>query len=615
MTGDENERASRSPHARGRPGRIRARPCLAVALLLTWSGAGASPALAASNLSIEATLDRERLAVGEEAQVTVVATARGVALPEFAFPQVPGIRSLRIADSQNFSWVNGKLTRSSTSIFLVSAAAPGRYTIPPIRIVAGAARAATVPLILEVGGVGASSPGVPGPGLPSPSGETPPSRVWGDESLPELFVRFVVDRRRAYWNQQITARFLFYSRERLEEAPVWEIAEASGFWKESLGEMRRGRVRVGKEDYVAYEQDVAYFPTRTGKLKLGPGRVEARVMRRMTAPDPWSFLGLPESRVETIPLQTESASIEVLPLPGAPPKGFRGAVGQLRMDVKVDRFTARPGEPVTVTTILKGQGNLNTAGDPEATASVPLRSFESPGAVTASASGLRIRGERRREKAFVPEVPGSFAIDPIRFTWFDPEEGRYRTQVSDSIRIRVATGGDTSFAGAGPSDPPAAPRSRSGPRGALPLGAPWGAAALGAGSLAALAAVLAVAGARRRASLDPERRRRFDLERLAREMARLRGPGSGPGAAAARAAPMVLRGLGLRYRVEVEGLPRDEAMERLRAAGAAPQDLEAAGDLLDGLDRLAFAPVLAGRGADPLAGAEAFLRQLAGAKT
>jgi len=556
---------------------------------------------AAPALTIQATLERPHVAVGEEGQVTIIAEARGVTLPEFAFPSVPGLHAVRVADSQNFSWMNGKLSRSSTSVFLVSASAPGRYTIPSIRIASGSARAETQPLVLEVGGPGA-------PPMPGTPGNVTPPRVWGDESLPELFVRLVVDRRRAYWNQQVTARFVLYSREHLEELPLWQVTEASGFWKESLGEMKRGRVRIGNADYVAYEQDVAYFPTRAGTLKLGPGRVEARILRRMEQPDPWSFLGLPETRVETIPLQTESAAVAVLPLPGGAPAGFQGAVGQLALDVKVDRFTARAGEPVTVVTILRGRGNLTTAGDPDLSATLPLRSFESPGTVSATVDGLRVRGERRHEKAFVPEVPGMFAIEPIRFTWFDPEEGRYRSQVSDSIRIRVVAGGDSTLAMERPTDPPAAPRSRTGPRGSLDPGPPIGAAAVGAVSLAALAGAALAAGVRRRALLDPKQRRREALRALARSLERLRASESA--SASGRAAGIVLEALAQRYEVDLEGRSREESLRLARASGASEETVATARRLLEELEALAFAPARSGADAGVLASAQSFVERL-----
>jgi len=586
---------------------------VALAALLAAVGAGAPVAREAqgaepARLTIEAQLDRTRVAVGEEAQITVIAEARGVNLPEYALASVPGLRIIRVANSQSFSWTNGRLTRSDTSVFLVSASAAGRYTIPPVRIVSGGAHAQTLPLVLDVGGPGTQAPLPPG----APPSEAQPPRTWGDESLPAMFVRLVVDHRRVYWNQQITARFVLYARDRLEEVPMWEVAEANGFWKEALGEPKRGRVKVGNADYIAYEQDVAYFPTRTGKLTLGPGRIEARVARSVTAPDPWSLLGFPETQVETIPLQTENASVVVLPLPEGAPAGFRGAVGQLAMDVKVDRLVARAGEPVTVSTLLHGRGNLNTAGDPDVAATLPLRSFESPGAVTARNLGFEVRGERRHETAFVPEVPGSFSIQPIRFSWFDPEDGRFHTQTSDSIRIRVVPGGDsTTIASTAPMEPPAAPRGKRGPRGSLDLGPPVGAVGLGAGSLAALAGFALVAGARRRARLDPRRRRRSELERLAHALAALGASGAPPAVAAGKAAALVGEALGLRYGADVEGRSREETLRLTRAAGADEATIAEARNRLESLERLAFAPATPGAGGEEIGAARAFVERLA----
>ena len=566
-----------------------------------------------ARLTIQAQIDRNHIAVGEEAQITIVATANRVNLPDYALATVPGLRILRVGNSQDFSWINGNLARSSTSVFLVSASAPGHYTIPGVRIASGGLRAETQPIALEVGGTPSSVPGPGAPGAPPGGGsEASPPRVWGDESLPEMFVRMVVDHRRVYWNQQITARFVLYSRDRLEEVPMWEVAEANGFWKEALGEMKRARVRVGNTDYIAYEQDVAYFPTRTGSLTLGPGRIEARVARATApAPDPWSLLGFPETRVETIPLQTESASVRVVPLPSGAPAGFRGAVGKLSMDVTVDRLVARAGEPVTVTTVLRGRGNLNTAGDPEVAASLPLRSFESPGAVSARNSGLEVRGERRHEQAFVPEVPGGFAVLPIHFSWFDPEDGRFYTQTSDSIRIRVVPGGDSTITSAAPMEPPAAPRRQPGPRGSLSLGPSTGAVIVGGGSLAALAGAALVAGARRRTRLDPKRRRRSELGRLARELQSLRAANASPGTGAPRAAAAVAQALGLRYDADVEGRSREETLRRAADAGADPATLEEARRHLEALEQIAFAPALTSAGSDAIAGAQAFIERLA----
>ncbi|HKQ19109.1 MAG TPA: BatD family protein, partial [Candidatus Eisenbacteria bacterium] len=534
-------------------------------------------ALAAGRLSVEVALDRSTAAVGEDIQATVVLRSDGLELPQFAFPTVPGLTIVRIADSQNFSWINGRLSRSTTTLFRITPTAPGRYTIPSIRIAAGTERAESSPIALEVGTPGSASPPPAAGGAPGT-----PSPVWGDQSAPDLFVRLDVDRRRVFWNQPLIARYTFYTRVRLEQEALWEISEAPGFWREILGEPRHQRVRVGAYEYLTTQVVMAYFPTRTGRLTIGPGKVEARVLKRINAPDPWSILGMPDVRAETIPLTTDRASIEVRPLPSGAPPGFRGAVGRLSLDVRVDRKLAHVGEPVMVTTLIRGEGNLAAAGDPEVRATLPLRSYEVGGGTTTDRLGDRIRGERRREVAFVPEVPGSFAIEPVRLTWFDPFEERYRSQVSDSIRVTIVPGDSTDRAGGYvAAGPPASLRSRKGPSGTLTLDPSVGAISLAVGSgVVFLAASLWVA-AREDASRDPRRRRKAALKRivLAAREARAKHDAS----AASRIAALVPEALGIRYDADTDGRSLEDAIAVARVRGATPEVAEEARRLVAAL--------------------------------
>ena len=572
MTGDRS--SLRPPRAR------------LVAAVVLWAFAIVpAVACAAGRLSVEVALDRSQAAVGEDIQATVVLRSDGLELPQFAFPTVAGLTTVRIADSQNFSWINGRLSRSTTTIFRITPTAPGRYTIPSIRIAAGTERAESAPIALEVGAPGSASPppaaGGGAPGTPSP--------VWGDQSAPDLFVRLNVDRRRVFWNQPLIARYTFYTRVRLEQEALWEIAEAPGFWREILGEPRHQRVRVGAHEYLTTQVVMAYFPTRTGRLTIGPGKVEARILKRINAPDPWSILGMPDVRAETIPLTTDRASIDVRPLPSGAPQGFRGAVGRLSLDVRVDRKLAHVGEPVTVTTVIRGEGNLAAAGDPEVRATLPLRSYEVGGGTTTDRLGDRIRGERRREVAFVPEVPGSFAIEPVRLTWFDPVEERYRSQISDSIRVTIVPGDSTDRAGGFVAmGPPASLRSRKGPSGTLTLDPSVGAISLAVGSgVVFLAASLWVAS-REDASRDPRRRRKAALKRivLAAREARAKHDAS----AASRIAALVPEALGIRYDADTDGRSLEDAIALARARGATPEVAEEARRLVVALEQLAYAP-------------------------
>ncbi|MBI4364788.1 MAG: BatD family protein, partial [Candidatus Latescibacteria bacterium] len=92
------------------------------------AAAGSSPS---GSLSIEASLDREEIAPGEAATLTVVIRASGVNLPDVELPALPGIVAQRAGTAQNFSMANGRVERSSSSVFRLFARAEGVVRIPP----------------------------------------------------------------------------------------------------------------------------------------------------------------------------------------------------------------------------------------------------------------------------------------------------------------------------------------------------------------------------------------------------------------------------------------------------------------------------------------------------
>ncbi len=550
------------------------RPLVVAALTLRFALGCVSSSEAAGALSVQAELDRREVSVDEAATLTVTVTAAGLDLPKVSLPPIRGARVERLGESQGFSWINGRVTRTSTTAFRLHPSAEGQITIPPIRVAGSGTEAESAPLSLRVG--------------KSPSSTSAPGT--------ELFARLTLDRNRVYWNEGVTARFTLYSRAHLEGAPAWDPPDAAGFWSEVLGAPRTGVVMIGGLEYDATELRVAYFPTRTGRLSIGPGRVHLQVLRRFAPPDPWSSLGIPETQVEEVTLRTEQARVEVLSLPDGAPPTFRGAVGDFSLDVRVDRVAIGAGEPVTVTTTVRGRGNVASAGDPEITGSPPARMYAGGAGTLLDRSGDRLRGERRREVTFVPDTVGTFHVLPARFSWFDPESERYRTQVSDTIQVRVFPAGvalDSLHPQSG-GRVIASLRTKAGWRGSLSLDPSPGTLAVTIASVLAYAGLLGALRVRERAERDPKRRRRKSLEVLLAELSALEKSEAEARPGAIQIARVIQRALEVRYAVDVEGRPLTETMERVRSAGASSDELNDLARLFDALDRVAYAPVRPG---------------------
>jgi hypothetical protein len=550
----------------------RVAPAASLLLALAAALAFVPSSARAEQLTAEAELDRQQVLVGEPATLAITITAEGLDVPAIKLPLIAGLDATATEQSQGFSWMNGVISRSVTSTFSLRANAPGDYVIPSFLIRSGKKEAKTQQLVLHVRAT-----------MPRQGGGL------GGEGGPELFARLTLDRTRVYWNEGVTARFTLYTRARVEGAPAWDPPDAPGFWTEVLGPARTGRIRVGDVEYDATEMRVEYFPTRTGRLRIGPGRVHAQVVRQVPVPDPWSALGMPETQVEDIELTTEQLAVDVVALPKGAPAAFRGAVGSYDLDVTVDRAVVHAREPVNVATVLKGEGNLAAASDPDVSSTLPSRRYAGAASTSLQRSGLRLKGERRRETSFVPERPGSFAILPVRFSWFDPEQGRYRTQVSDTITVRVLPPGSGSGSGAGPAavlGPTAPRRSHPGAGGSLALVPPLPADVVAWGSLLAYLGVLTGLGVRDRSLRDPRRKRLRELDAIARELARTGTATPTP----ARTAVLLRRAAEVRYTADVEGLPVGDAAARLTVSGMQAEDAARWKETLERLEQLAYAP-------------------------
>jgi hypothetical protein len=550
--------------------------CAGPVLALAWL-AMAPASAAAQKLQVQASLDRTEIALGEEAMLSVTVTADGLSLPPVDVPAIQGVELTRAGESQGMSFVNGRITRSLTVAYRLHPHAAGVVTIPPIRVTSGGTSAASEALTLRVG---SKAPVVHGGGTGSG----------------ELFVRLTVDRNHAYWNEQVLARFTLYSRAELASAPIWDPPDAPGFWTESMGPPRRGRVTLDGVPYDVVEIRIAYFPTRTGKLVIGPGRVHLQVVRRESPLNPFGLWALSDARVQEVTLETDRATVEVAPLPPGAPDGFHGAVGRYNLGMSVDRFEVHAGEPVTVVTSIRGEGNISSAGDPDVSTSIPTRSYSAGASTNLNRTGDRLSGERRHEVAFIPEAPGRLTVLPVRFAWFDPEEERYRVQSSDSISINVLppTGGADSLHVARSVGPLATLRPPGGTPVSLSLDPPAASRALAVGSLLAYLGVWGGLKIRARADRSPLRVRRRGLGLLLAEVERAEKLGPASAHPLARAGEALLEAVALRYRVDIAGRSIKEAMEVARHAGTPESETEEIVRVLEALERAAFAPGLAG---------------------
>jgi len=377
---------------------------LAAALLL--------PALAAADVSVRATLDPPQVRVGEASDLSVeVDGAQNAPVPQIA--NVGGVSVRYLGPSTQVSIVNGQVSASITHRYSVLATQPGRFTIGPITVEYGGKTYAAGTVTLEV---------VPGGAAPGRGQGAAPA---GDQ------LRLVLSaaRAEAYVGERvpITLR-LAIGQVRVADLQYPAIP-GDGFALDKLPEPEQRR--EGATQVVEFHTTLV--PLRSGALTIGPATMALNLVVRGRVNDPF-FGGLFGDQRRPMELHSEPLTLSVLPLPDAgKPADFSGAVGHFQFDVKAAPLEVAVGDPVTVTSTIRGDGALDAVKPPAIAANERLRVYPVQVANQPAANA----GEKVFEQVAIPLAAGTVALPDLRFSYFDPEARGYQTVDRPPIVLTV----------------------------------------------------------------------------------------------------------------------------------------------------------------------------------
>ena len=118
-------------------------------------------------------------------------------------------------------------------------------------------------------------------------------------------------------------------------------------------------------------------------------------------------------------LKAEGVAVTILPFPReGRPAGFTGAVGDFRLTVAVKPRSVKVGYPVTVTTTIAGDGNMETVACPAVAAEAGFSVYPP--------QARRQREEVICEQVLIPTDETALVAPVVAFSYFDPRLRSYR---------------------------------------------------------------------------------------------------------------------------------------------------------------------------------------------
>lgn len=375
------------------------------------------PAVAAGQ-TVEARLDRSRIAMGETTTLRVVVRgANGVKVPDFEVPE--GLTVLGSSRQQSFAWVNGRSSMENEFRYELEARRPGRFSIGPILVSVGsqAFRGGTIELEVT---------------------EVAPSVGAGDASAPAT-LQVEVQPRDPYLGQEVTLIVRLIQRTNFAEDPQYTPPTTTGFWTDRPTSPESFYAEWHGERVLVTETRLRIYPLAVGEATIGEATARVVVAAEGFGLPNWLGGERRELELRSLPVR-----VRIRPLPGSAPPGFGGAVGSFDVAWTADRARTSRDVPITLRFDLRGRGNLPLVRPP---------GFENPdveGLANTTDDSLPIPGQRFGRKRFqwtvMPRREGPLEIAAPAFAWFDPASGSY---VSSRARPTLVEVGPAVFSGSG----------------------------------------------------------------------------------------------------------------------------------------------------------------------
>jgi len=376
-----------------------------------------------SNIKFETVLSKVKLGQNERLRVSFEMNKDG------DFFEAPSFENFEVlmgpSQSISSSFINGKRSFSKSYTYVLRPKKQGQLIIDSASITIDNTVYNTDPKTVLV-----TEP-IDNPNAPKTAQDI------ADESL---YLVATLSNDKPYLNQGVLVTYTLYFSPRVyinNFIPV-ENPTYKNFWSQDLPikEYETRRTTFRNESFNAVDlKTVVLYPQKSGSLALDPFALELYVQIPTGRRD---FFGDPIMRSATKTVQAGDLSINVRELPEeGKPLNFSGAVGNFELSVDASRTRLEANESTQIKVRVNGKGNLKLLSIPELSLPSALEKYDAEYTDDVRVNREGMNGSVSNSYTVVPRYAGSYPVDPIEFTYFDPNSKSYKTLSSDPFDLTV----------------------------------------------------------------------------------------------------------------------------------------------------------------------------------
>ncbi|MDE6237330.1 MAG: BatD family protein [Muribaculaceae bacterium] len=365
--------------------------------------------------------------------------------------KVPGAKVLyfeRMSHSSSFSNINGQITQSTSSKYVVTLRAldEGKFTFGPVTM--DGVKSNTVSYSIgKASAQHGSAASQQAQDADNSSSQTPdsdkPKFIGKGDS--NLFLRATVSQGDVYEQQALVYTVKLYTTyDAIKFIGATAAPKFDGFVVEESSDISRSLTMEtynGKSYATAVIARYVIFPQMSGQLKVTGNTYTVSVDQREYYHDPfWGSMSYSTPLQLNVTPNDLVVNVKSLPLPK--PADFSGGVGSFKIDSELKGTTFKSNTAASIVYTVSGTGNLKYIQLPDLQALYPseLEVYTPTTDVKAEVGSNNVSGSVRFDYTFMPLEEGNFKIPPVKLVYFNPATGKYETATARGYDINVGKG-------------------------------------------------------------------------------------------------------------------------------------------------------------------------------
>lgn len=342
-----------------------------------------------------------------------------------------------ISTGHSIQFINGKQSSSYTCTYtyVLMPSEAGKFTIGAATIKVEGKRYSTQPQPIEV--IAEKSNTTQNK---TPNSRKPESQIGKDDIL----LRLKVSETELYKGESLRASLVLYTRANIDDIENFSLPAFDGFWSQELSfDNTPSREEYNGRIYETYKlTELLLSPQQTGTITIPAASLTARaqvIMQDNRGANP--FFGGRQIYHVSRDLKSNPVTIEVKEFPAGAPALFSGAVGEFRLTSHMPEAEIESNSADQIEITISGSGNLKFITAPAITLPESFEQYDTKVVDNIKVSATDTSGSITYTYPFVARSAGEFTIEPIRFTFFNPTTGEYKTLATEPFTITVTDDG------------------------------------------------------------------------------------------------------------------------------------------------------------------------------